>query len=264
MEKISYNNFPAGTVFMVRGNIVFSRLMSKVDGEELRRANENAAKIGKTAQNKPYTTIQISNARVLCGDPNNLTPVETAATQRLYTSKKHPERKACFEVFDKGNSLPLIGVVDPENPSVVNGVNLEHDLTTGLDVTVVCEIYKPKMQPNNGVAIARVIVNEPIRYLQTDNIDKVLKEQGVTWNPAPEVEPKTTSTVTPAEPQAVPFNQPQAAPFGQPVTPPQGNPYTTQPTPAPQPAPAPAPAPAPQPAPAPAPGITYTADDRNY
>lgn len=284
-RTVSLNQVEPGTTFMVRGNLTFSRITSRIEGEELTRRIDSARRNGIIPIDKPHTTASINHARVVYtnvdqnGNPVSKTLIEQYAEESLYQSSKNPQQGLHYNAYNKGTNLPNVGVL-AEDGKTVNGVIPEHELANGLDVTLVMRVFKPKTQMNHGVCLEGVIVNEPIRYYDGNAMANSLSEHGITWNPAPAPanQPANQPVQNPYQSSNTAPQTSQDEPFGQPVKPPVGNPYSTS-APAPaqtapeqnfetfspsqQPAPAPAPAPANQPEPNQG-GIRYNANDRQY
>lgn len=235
-RTVALNSLAPGTSFMIQGTLTFSRITSRIEGEELKRRIDTATRNGWIPVDKPHTTASISNARVVYanvdanGNPISKTPAEIYAEESLYQSRKDPSQGLCYTGNNKGNQLPTVGVLSADRHSV-DGIIPEHELANGLNVTLVMRVFKPKTQRNNGVSLEGIIVNEPIRYFDNNAISQSLEAYGLAWNPAPVAPSDTTNTTasestaatpTPSAPTA------SAAPFGQPVSAPQGNPYSTQ------------------------------------
>lgn len=272
-RTISLNKIEPGTTFMVRGKLSFSRITSRIEGEELTRRIDSARRNGLIPIDKPHTTASITNARVVYqnvdaqGNPTTKLDAEIYAEESLYQSRKNPQSGWCYNAYNKGSALPDVGILDKDGKTV-NGIVPEHELANGLDVTLVMRVFKPKNQMNHGVSLIGIIVNEPVRYYDGNAMANSLQEHGLTWNSPPAQE-------TSFEPNQQPVQNPYQAdnqapcgsqdnPFGQPINPPTGNPYTSAPAaqqqpefetfePNQQPAPASASS-----------GIHYNAEDRNY
>lgn len=211
-RTVNVNSIAPGTIIMIRGNVTFSRIASRIEGDELaKRIMEQQAK-GWKPVDKPHTTLTIKNAMVLMQNPNAPTLAEKYATESLYISKQHPEYGYCYTGTNKSpNNLPDVGVREADGNTVTSVTPLQAELDNDLAVTLVLRVFKSKNAMNNGVSMDAVIVEEPIRYYSASTISKALESQGLTWN-------TPTHTAQAPNPNSVPNigapmagQQPQAA-----------------------------------------------------
>lgn len=262
-KTVDTNALEIGSIMLITGKVDFCRITSQIAGEELARQNEASRMKGYTTEDRPYTTITIREAQPIVANPQALTPAETYITEAMYMSNAHPEKGYLFRGKNVGKILPWVGVTQAGTTNVVNQIKPEGELAEGLNVTLVLRVYKG--QRNNGVGLEGVIVNEPIRYFSANDVQKKLKDLGITF-----VSDPTATTVVGdndnAQPAAVPFSQPapQAPQY-------QAPPFTAQPQapqvqpPMPQQAPMTNPYAVPQATqPGSTGGITYNPADRNY
>lgn len=182
-RTISTNQLTPGRIFLVRGKVGFSRLTSRIEGEELQQDIQRRRSKGWLPIDKPYTTITINQAEVIVKDRNNIQPEEQYAIESLYTSSSQRGQGGySYTANNKGTrSLPYIAATRAGAQGVVDQIQPEGELANGLDVTLVMRVFKGK--PNIGVSLDGVIVNEPIRYFDNTRAGAGLDGFGITFNP---------------------------------------------------------------------------------
>lgn len=199
-RTVTTNQLTPGTLIAVRGKLSYSRLTSRIEGEELRKDMARRQQKGWIPIDKPYTTATIEQAEVICKNAQNRTPEEVYALESLYTSPTKPQVGYQYTANNKGTfSLPYIAQRDMANPNLVKQVLPEGELASGLDVTLILRVFKGK--PNNGVTLDGVIVNEPIRYYDSARAGAGLDQLGISFEALPA---GTIPTATPVEAPAAP------------------------------------------------------------
>ena len=195
-RTITTNQLTPGRIFLVRGKVGFSRLTSRIEGEELQQDIQRRRSKGWLPIEKPYTTITINRAEVIVKDRNNIQPEEQYAIESLYTSSSQRGQGGySYTANNKGTrALPYIAVTRAGAQGVVDQIQPEGELANGLDVTLVMRVFKGK--PNMGVSLDGVIVNEPIRYFDNARAGDGLDGFGITFNP---LAPGTLPTAAAAE-----------------------------------------------------------------
>lgn len=194
-RTITTNQLTPGRIFLVRGKVGFSRLTSRIEGEELQQDIQRRRSKGWLPIEKPYTTITINQAEVIVKDSNNIQPEEQYAIESLYTSSSQRGQGGySYTANNKGTrALPYIAVTRAGAQGVVDQIQPEGELANGLDVTLVMRVFKGK--PNIGVSLDGVIVNEPIRYFDNTRAGAGLDGFGITFNPlAPGTLPTAAET----------------------------------------------------------------------
>ena len=204
-RTIQNNQLQAGTTFAVRGKLAYSRIVSKIEGEELERDIQRRKMKGWIPIERPYTTVTVNSAAVIYKDPNVKTPEEIYAEESFYTSQAQKAQGFSYTTNNKGNNLPWIGQMKSDNSSQVDQIYPEGELASGLDVTLIMRVFQGK--PNKGVALDGVIVNEPIRYFNNAQAGFGVDSLGLTFNHAAAPAP-----TMPAQ-KATPRTTPEAAPF---------------------------------------------------
>lgn len=176
MAEIKAHQLTEGQTIVIRGTLEYSRLMSLIAGDELQRSIAQQRQNGVTyPTTKEHTRIALRDAQVLFADPNNPTAEEQYATQKLYQSKKNPEKGMMFSIDNKSPYLPPIWI--PSNPAdlsegYVQLTDPEGELDNGLNVSVVLETFKSGNNANLGLGLTSVIVNEAPRYYTNSRVDR--------------------------------------------------------------------------------------------
>lgn len=169
----------------VSGTLQFSRLLSRIQGEELARFNAQKSARGMFTKSSPYITFTLENPRVTptSGDDQKLTKEEFYVHERFYERDNEegvPTKYYSLEasVGDKG-SLPIVikresneakedGTYDYKQVSEPAG-----EIAPGTPVRIMLEVYKPKSQQNRGLAIRTIAVED-------DEIDFLTPNAGLT------------------------------------------------------------------------------------
>ena len=223
-KTISNNQLRPESTIWVKGNLTYSRVTKQISGDELKKDIDRKKQNGRIPIEKPYTTASICNAQVLYQNPQAPTIEEKYIEERLFTSAKHPGYN--FQGVNKGNRLPYIG-----NLSGNQFIQIapEGELDNGLDVTLIIRVFKGN--PQNGVTLDGIILNEPVRYYSSNGLG--LAERGITMVPAPGYDNSAAAHVNDATvgaPESDDF-APTQTPINQ--TPVNGHPYSAQPAAAP-------------------------------
>lgn len=244
-RTVQLNQIPPST-YLVKGILSFSRLTSKVEGEELVKDQQRRQSNGLRPIEKPYTSVTVHNAQIVQMNPNMKTPAEIYGEESFYQSKNNNNNGYSFSAINKGNGLPWIGVSN-DGGKTVNQIIPDGELANELQVIVVMRIFKSSL--NNGQSVDGIILLEPPKYYT--NATNNLAQYGITFNPIERpvetvgeiptpVPAQQTPNVAPATPfntqSANPFSNPAQAPtpvanspFGQPIQPngfPNGIQYT--------------------------------------
>ena len=190
MTNIKAHQLTEGQTIVIRGTLEYSRLMSLISGEELQRSIAQQRQMGVTyPTTKDHTRVVLRDAQVLYADPNNPTAEEQYASQKLYQSKKNPEKGMMYSHDNKSPFLPPIWI--PSNPAnlsegYVQLTDPEGELDNGLNVSVVLETFKYGDNPNVGMGLTSVIVNEEPRYYTNNRVDRdKLAALGIVFNSNP-------------------------------------------------------------------------------
>lgn len=201
-RTVSTNQLTNGAYFAVRGNVSFSRIATRIEGDELEQDKQRRRARGWIPVERPYTTMTINNARVIYyHGPQNKRNEEIYAEESLYTSQRNAGAGFFFSAQNRGRKLPWVGVLDADGKTVNQVPNLEGELANGLDVTLIMRVFQGK--PNKGVSLDGVIVHEPIRYFNFEQPGNGLSELGLKFNPAPVQTPaQYPATTAPAQPES--------------------------------------------------------------
>lgn len=218
-NKIHANQLTPNTTFFVRGKVLFSHIASFTTDEEL--AQENKRRRSNYPLTKNIAYLRISNAQVIVANPNAPTLAEQYAEERCYKSSSAAVNGTlCFEGMDKGNYLPTVYVRNSATGEYDKLDALEAELAPGLDVTLAMRVFDTTdkntgRKGNNGVTLAQVYVNEPLKtYTGENRADRAVNQDamralGIVFSAAAPV------AETPASPQGQFAQAPQQAPVQQ-------------------------------------------------
>jgi len=213
----------------IRGKVAFSRIASRIEGQELATQNMQAAAKGRIQHAKPYIFITINNPVIL---DNGKLPeqVKNCIQERFFARQ---DGTVCFTQESKSPFLPTVvysgeagelkgqGIADKDNP-------LQAELARDLDVTLGVNLYSKN--GFSGLGLNYVLINEPIRYYSNSALASTLEAQGITYTPVqPTAAPAQQAPAAPVAPQAPVYTAPQAPAAPQaPVYTPQAPVYTPQ------------------------------------
>lgn len=176
--KISNSQLVPNKTVIVSGEITFSHVTKKIEGEELKKRDANS----HYPHTRPYTTLTLANCQILPEDASgNLSINEQYIMGKMFVSKTHPERNWNLTIENKGNSLPTIF-----QRSVKDGVTVadqiipKAELANGLKVTIGIRIFKGN--PNCGASLDTIMVDEPIRYFGGSSAIEAFADRGVIVN----------------------------------------------------------------------------------
>lgn len=218
-NKIHANQLTPNTTFFVRGKVLFSHIASFTTDEEL--AQENKRRRSNYPLTKNIAYLRISNAEVIIQNPSAPTLAEQYAMERCYKSASAAVNGTlCFEGMDKGNYLPTVYVRNSATGEYDKLDALEAELAPGLDVTLAMRVFDTTdkntgRKGNNGVTLAQVYVNEPLKtYTNENRADRAVNQDamralGIVFSAAAPV------AETPAAPQGQFAQAPQQAPVQQ-------------------------------------------------
>ena len=176
MRTIKTNQLMPETTVLIDGTVEYSHIASWTEGEELNRYNQRQQQYGRGLEKYPFAQMVIENASVRMANPNAPTIAEQYFCESLY--QKNDKTGGMHYRATKKNargfaSLPDVMVIENNNAIKITPVG---ELAKGLKVTLVMRVFKS--QPNNGITLDAVLVNEPIRYY-TNNVGNVLQRYGL-------------------------------------------------------------------------------------
>lgn len=161
----------SGIFVSIRGNIEYSRLLTPIDGDELERDKARRTQAGIRPIAEPYTTIQITRARVLPRNPGGLMTSEEVYVDRLMFQRltDGPNGDRHFACICEGASQPVpFYMADPRDPAKADPIYPEHELDSGLDVILILHVFESQASRKKGIRLHAVILQEPIRYLRQE------------------------------------------------------------------------------------------------
>lgn len=173
-----------GDTMILRGNVRFSRIFHRIEGEELRRDVENARQRGQLNPiETPYWKLALSNVKLIPQRANpdgtpDLTQAETYITQRVYRSSAHPEYGAQYNACSKSPWKPQV-FAQADASGVAREIVLEGELDRDMDVVVIMEIFGN--DKGKGIGIKQVMLMEPVRYFRPQG--RTIEALGITTQP---------------------------------------------------------------------------------
>lgn len=188
----------------IQGEVSFSHISKMYEGEELIAANKRAQEHGGKPSNRPYCTLTLDNPRILSPETlpadvvmimqQRFKPAKTTNVVKYYATSKSPNLPPVAYSIYAGAELAGQGIADKAHP-------LAYELDTGLTVTVGARIFNTAA--GVGVGIDYVLIDEPIRYYESNALADALADQGVTYV-APDADKKqNASAVRPVPGKAV-------------------------------------------------------------
>ncbi len=180
MSTVSASQLRPNEIIVVRGKVSFSRLARVIEGEALAERIKNSKSQYPTTV--PHTTISLSDAQVIPANPAAPTPEEIYVSEKFYTIKSGDNAgKIGFGLDNKGTFLPIVLEQDPDNPGQYRQLVLPQDLATGVDVTLVLNVFASGYS-NKGIGIQQVVLNEPVRYYASGIDTNQLAARGIVVN----------------------------------------------------------------------------------
>lgn len=242
-SSIPNSALTVNTQIFVQGEVVFSRIASHIAGDELKKDKERKMRQGITPIDKPYTTITITNAKIIPATPGNLTLEEQYIQEKLYVSKNTPVTTGTTPIYNYtiNSKSPFLTTISQYNDETkyANQIDIKgQELAVGLKVILCLRIFQNKNFTNKGVALDNIIVMEPIRFYQAGGAAATnYSVLGITYQPLPPAEAKEAVNPThEITANAQPVNYANTTPANNnlyanatPVSNPTGNPYSTFP-----------------------------------
>lgn len=248
-KTISDSQLTVGALVLVRGNTEYSRLLRKIEGEELEKDKMRKAQAGMIPVEKPYTTVQLTNARVIPLNPAaGFTPEEIFVSERFYRRQTDPVDAPWHFTVNNKSPFPNQFYMARQGKTTEGDLIVpENELANGLDVILVLRIFQSGSFSRKGVGLHSIILQEPIRYYAGDNT-RALAEAGIILHGSPSYTPAPQAAqAAPAAQSGFAPVQGQAAPATQVAPAAPANAFATSQQNAPAPAAAPAQAPIPAP-----------------
>ncbi|MDE6914233.1 MAG: hypothetical protein K2P35_11165 [Lachnospiraceae bacterium] len=181
-SNLDYLRQYAPIIVNIQGQVSFSHISKMYEGEELIAANKRAQEHGGRPSNRPYCTLSIDNPRILYPEmlPQDVVtvmqqrfkPVKGTNTIRYYATSKSPNLPPIAYSAYAGAELAGQGIADKMHP-------LGRELASGLTVTVGARIFDTPA--GVGVGIEYVLIDEPIRYYESNSLAEVLASYGVLY-----------------------------------------------------------------------------------
>lgn len=203
-KTIPDSQLEANKIILVRGNVEYCRLVTPIDGEELKRDIRRRNSLQLTPIEKPYTSIQISNARIWPTTPDGSKSIEDQyVEERFYHRAEEADTDPWHYSLTNKSPFPNQFFMAREGtPLDCDQIFPEKELAVGLDVILMLRIYDTNFQ-RKGIGLRGVILQEPIRYFSANN--KALEAAGIIIHsaepPATDSIPSNTATQVSAPPQ---------------------------------------------------------------
>lgn len=146
---------------VIKGNVSYSRIVTKVEGEELQKADERRKQKNQIIVGKPYYSITITNPVFEQGDG---TPLAAFHKQNVYKNQQGLDAIS----FTSKSISPIRFYQLSADGSTADAVQLEAELGQGQEVHLLVDAYRPKSYNNLGSTFSAVMVPAgPISYYQS-------------------------------------------------------------------------------------------------
>ena len=234
MRTIRNNQLTPDTLVMVRGNIEFSRLIRPISGEELEKDKRRRAQMGSIPIDKPYTTVTLTNARIVPLKPGQKSVEETYVEERFYRKASDPaDAPLHYAITNKSPYPNQFYQNDPGETTKGQQIYPERELANGLDVILILRVFASSSFAQKGIGLHSIVLQEPLRYYMNDS-SRALEAAGIMLrrqpNPNGDVPDVAAAPVEPvaapapvAQPEVNTFaTTPVAAPVVPPVATPDG------------------------------------------
>ena len=219
-RTISDSQLTVNNYILVRGNIEFSRLLKKIEGDELIKDQRRKMQMGMNPIDKPYTTIQLTNARIVPLKPGQKSIEETFVEERFYKKTNDPTDTAYhYSIINKSPFPNLFYQAVDGKTTEGNQIYPEAELANGLDVILVLRVFQAANFGRKSITLHSVIIQEPVRYYVAANT-KALEDAGIILHntEAPTAQPQAP-VAAPAPGEAFATNAPVQKEMPQPEGP---------------------------------------------
>ena len=164
----------------IRGKVAFSRIATRVEGQELILRQQQDTARGLIPHTKPFITITINNPMIL--NTNLPAEVVNVIQERFYTRQdgtisfaqesKAPFMPTVAYSAEAGDDLKGVGIADDK-------VHLPAELANGLDVTLGIQLYSKNAF--TGLGLNYILINEPIKYYNNSALEAQFAAQGINY-----------------------------------------------------------------------------------
>ena len=214
-RTVSESQLTVNTYVLVRGNIEFARLLNKIEGDELVKDQRRKMQMGMSPIDKPYTTVTLTNARIVPIKPGFKSPEETFVEERFYKRAGDPADAPFHYTINNKSPYPnLFYQAEPGKNTEGTQIYPEAELANGLDVILILRIFQATNFARKSVTLHSIMLQEPVRYYVGNNT-KALEAAGIILH---NTSRPTTGTAAPAPAPAAPMSAPEVS-----------NPFSTQP-----------------------------------
>lgn len=210
-RTIRNNQLTPDTFVLVRGNIEYSRLTRPIDGDELEKDKRRRAQMGGIPIDKPYTTVTLTNARIVPLNPGKKSIEETYVEERFYRKASDPADAPLHYAINNKSPYPnQFYQADPGEITKGEQIYPEHELANGLDVLLILRVFSANGFAQKGIGLHSIVLQEPLRYYMNDQ-SRALEAAGIQLRRQPNPNGETPSVATaPVEPTVVPAPQENA------------------------------------------------------
>lgn len=175
---------------LVAGTLVWSRISSQVDGDELREIQRQRQEHDRPAPARPYTSVTLIDPQIVQADRSKPLTIEERYVKenRFYESKNGYNRgHICFSPTNNGKFLPALyrkgNAANGENPKEFYQVHTKKEIARGTKVMVLMRSFAGQMN-HNGIAMNAVLVlDDHINYYGAGSADaEALRQWGLIVN----------------------------------------------------------------------------------
>lgn len=188
-QTISNTELRPNQYALVTGTLVWSRIASQIDGDELAQIQKQRADQGRPAPSRPYTTATIIDPQIVQPKERKGQPLTIEERyikeNRFYLSKAGRNNgHVCFAPTNNGKFLPAVyrkgNAANGEDPDKLYQVFSDKEIASGTKVCILMRSFAGQMK-HNGIAMNAIIVlDDHINYYGAGNADaEALRQWGL-------------------------------------------------------------------------------------
>lgn len=190
MPNVNNTDLRPNQYALVAGTLVWSRVASQVDGDELAQIQRQRQEQGRPAPARPYTTVTLIDPKIVQADRKAPLTIEERYLQenRFYTARHgRNEGHTCFSPTNTGRFLPAIyrkgNAANGENPKQLYQVFTDKEIASNTKVMVLMRSFSGQMGFNGIAMNALIILDDHVNFFGAGNADaEALRQWGLVVN----------------------------------------------------------------------------------